>query len=194
MSKRLLIINKKEKDLGMADKVSEYDKKVYIKIRNNVSSFIKQQAEIFDSDSLKLLDVAPQDHVGAKRFFLKSQIFTADIDSNSGANYIIDICKNNERDIPTSTFDLIVCTEVLEHTLNPFLAIKEIYRLLKKGGVLLMSTPFDFRIHGPLPDCWRFTEHGIRVLLEDFEILQIKALENEDRFLMPLHYTTVAKK
>ena len=57
-----------------------------------------------------------------------------------------------------------------------------------------MSTPFDFRIHGPLPDCWRFTEHGIRLLLSDFKTIEIKALENENRFLMPYHYTTVAKK
>jgi len=178
----------------MENKVSEYDKAVYQKIRNNVSAFINQQAGIYDSDLVKLLDIAPQEHAGARQFFLNSQVFTADIDEKSGANYIIDICKNNEKEVPSSTFDIIVCTEVLEHTLNPFLAIEEIHRLLKPEGVLLMSTPFDFRIHGPLPDCWRFTEHGIKALLNDFEIIEIKALENEDRFLMPHHYTTVAKK
>lgn len=178
----------------MKNKVSEYDKLVYQKIRNNVSKFIKQQADILDSDLIKLLDIAPQDHAGAKQYFIKSHVFTADIDEKSGADYIIDICKNNEKEVPSSIFDIIVCTEVLEHTLNPFLAITEIYRLLKTGGVLLMSTPFDFRIHGPLPDCWRFTEHGIKVLLNDFKTIEIKALENEDRFLMPQHYTTIAKK
>ena len=44
-----------------------------------------------------------------------------------------------------------------------------------------------------MPDCWRFTEHGIRLLLSDFKTIEIKALENENRFLMPYHYTTVAK-
>jgi SAM-dependent methyltransferase len=178
----------------MENKVSEYDIKVYQKIRDNVTAFIKQQAGIYDSNLVLLLDIAPQDHAGAKQFFLKSRVLTADIDEKSGANYIIDICKNNQKKIPSSTFDVIVCTEVLEHTLYPFLAIAEIHRLLKPGGVLLMTTPFDFRIHGPLPDCWRFTEHGIKALLNDFEIIEIMALENEDRFLMPYHYTTVAKK
>lgn len=178
----------------MENKVSKYDKVVYQKIRNNVDDFIRNQANIFDSDLIKLLDIAPQNHAGAKQFFLKSQVLTADIDEKSGANFIIDICQNNEDKIDSSIFDIIVCTEVLEHTLNPFLAITEIYRLLKKGGVLLMSTPFDFRIHGPLPDCWRFSEHGIKALLKDFEIVDLHALENPDRFLMPLHYTTVAKK
>lgn len=179
----------------MENKVSDYDTAVYLKIRNNVSDFIKNQASILDSDSIKLLDIAPQVHAGARQFFLKSQVLTADIDEKSGANYIIDICQNNEEKIASATFDIIVCTEVLEHTLNPFLAIKEIHRLLKRGGVLLMSTPFDFRIHGPLPDCWRFTEHGIKALLKkDFEAIEITALENENRFLMPLHYLTIAMK
>ena len=57
-----------------------------------------------------------------------------------------------------------------------------------------MTTPFDFRIHGPLPDCWRFTEYGIKSLLNKFEIIEIKPLENKERFLMPYHYTTIAKK
>jgi SAM-dependent methyltransferase len=178
----------------MEGQISDYDRAVYKRIRNNVNDFISRQANILDSDSIKLLDIAPQVHEGASRFFLKSQVLTADIDPNSNANYIIDICQNNEGILATETFDVIVCTEVIEHTLNPFSAIKEIYRLLKCGGILLMSTPFDFRIHGPLPDCWRFTEYGIRVLLNEYEIIEIKALDNEDRFLMPLHYTTIAKK
>lgn len=173
--------------------VSDFDKVVYNKIRNNITTFIKNQADNYDSNSKKILDIAPQDHLGAKQFFIKSQIFTADIDKNSSANYIIDICENNENVIPSSTFDIVVCTEVLEHTLNPFLAVEEIHRLLKPSGILIMSTPFDFRIHGPLPDCWRFTEHGIKALLSSFEIIEINPLENEERFLMPLHYTTVAK-
>jgi 2-polyprenyl-3-methyl-5-hydroxy-6-metoxy-1,4-benzoquinol methylase len=89
---------------------------------------------------------------------------------------------------------VVVCTEVLEHTLNPFLAVDEIHRLLKAGGILLATTPFNFRIHGPLPDCWRFTEHGIRALLRNFSEVKIDAAEDKRRFLMPFHYTTVARK
>lgn len=178
----------------MNNKISEFDKKVYEKIRKNIVRFINEQALIYDSERLTLLDIAPQDHAGAKQFFLKSRVLTADIDQNSGADFIVDICENNADKISSGLFDIVVCTEVLEHTLNPFLAIEEIFRILKQDGVLLMSTPFDFRIHGPLPDCWRFTEHGIRALLKEFDQIEINSLPNEDRFLMPLHYTTVARK
>jgi SAM-dependent methyltransferase len=78
--------------------------------------------------------------------------------------------------------------------LQPFDAVNEIRRILKPGGVVIVSTPFNFRIHGPLPDCWRFTEHGLRALFKDYEIISLDALEEEDRFLMPIHYTLIARK
>lgn len=174
--------------------VSEFDKLVYDKIRKNVDDFIKKQSETLDSEFNVVLDVAPQDHAGASKYFKRSKVYTADIDKKSNADYIIDICQNNSAIIPNGEFDIIVCTEVLEHTLDPFKAVAELYRMLPTEGILLLSTPFDFRIHGPLPDCWRFTEHGLRALLKDFFYVEITPLENEERFLMPYHYTTVAVK
>lgn len=174
--------------------VSEYDKDIYLRIRSNVTQFIESQAKEYDAKDINLLDVAPQIHAGAKQFFKKATIFVADIDEQSGADFIIDICNNNKDIIEDSFFDIIVCTEVLEHTLNPFDAVSELFRLLKPSGILLISTPYDFRIHGPLPDCWRFTEHGLRALLKNFSSVNIIPLENENRFLMPYHYTTIAKK
>lgn len=163
-------------------------------LRENVTNFIMKCAEKFDNSDCLLLDIAPQDHNGAKEFFKKSTIHTLDIDINSDANYIADLCQNNSNIIPDNFFDIIVCTEVLEHTLNPFEAVKEIYRILKPNGVVCVSVPFNFRIHGPLPDCWRFTEHGLRSLFNSYEICELKELETQDRDLMPIHYTLIAKK
>ncbi len=178
----------------MNNQVSEYDNEIFLKIRNNIDHFIKSQANKLDNENFNLLDIAPQDHAGAIKYFVKSKVYTADINKDSGADYIIDICEDNSNKIESNTFDIIVCTEVLEHTLQPFLAVNEMHRLLKSEGLLLMTTPFDFRIHGPLPDCWRFTVHGLKALLKDFEIVEINGLENKNRFLMPYHYTTIAKK
>jgi SAM-dependent methyltransferase len=141
-----------------------------------------------------LLDLAPQDHEGARPFFPDYiTVKTLDINPKSGCDFIADICQHNAQ-IPGSSFDFVVCTEVLEHTLNPFDAVREIKRLLKPGGLLFGSTPFNFRIHGPLPDCWRFTEHGLRALLRDFEVLELNQVETADRALMPMHYTFVARR
>ena len=174
--------------------VSTIDKQFYTMLRANIGRFVKAAGVAHDRVGLRVLDVAPQAHEGAKPHFPRATVETLDISEDSGANYIADICRNNENTIPNEHFDCVICTEVLEHTLQPFAAVAEIKRLLKRGGFAFVSTPFNFRIHGPLPDCWRFTEHGLRALFADFEIVELNALEDENRFLMPIHYTLVARK
>jgi SAM-dependent methyltransferase len=178
----------------MKQEVSEFDKVAYRRIRENVSTFTARQGQLLDGPGVRVLDIAPQDHGGAAQYFSQAQVQTADIDPRSGADYILDITRCNEKLVADDVFDVIVCTEVLEHTLNPFAAVNEIRRMLKPGGVLLGSTPFNFRIHGPLPDCWRFTEHGLRALLASYQLVSIEPLEDEKRFLMPLQYTFTARK
>lgn len=177
----------------MNKNVCDIDKVHLEIIRDSVKKFIKG-ASVFDNSNLKILDVAPQDHNGAKEFFTHSKIFTLDIDVNSGADFIVDLCEDNTGKIESNYFDIIICTEVLEHTLNPFSAVKELHRILKPKGKVFVSTPFNFRIHGPLPDCWRFTVHGLKSLFSSFDSIDIEEVATEDRFLMPIHYKTIATK
>lgn len=181
----------------MSDKkkeVSELDNKYFKLLRQDVSDFMRVSSEQFDKEGIRILDIAPQDHEGANPYFKKAQIDTLDIDPDSGATYVADLCNTNVDLIPGDYYDVVVCTEVLEHTLQPFHAVEEIRRILKPGGVALVSVPYNFRIHGPLPDCWRFTEHGLRALFAQYEITSLDSLDDEDRFLAPIHYTMVAKK
>lgn len=175
------------------NKISVVDISNYKIIRKNVSSFTSYCANVYDKSGV-LLDIAPQIHEGARPYFKKAKVVTLDIDPNSKATYIADICKNNKKNLPNDSFEFILCTEVIEHVANPFKAVKEIYRILKPGGFLFLSTPFNFRIHGPLPDNWRFTEHGIRELLKKFNIIELNYKETESRWLMPIHYTVIAQK
>lgn len=177
--------------------VSELDKAHLALLRNNIESFMSRvggtQGYVGAGAAL-LLDVAPQDHRGARPFFPDNvKVETLDIDPQSSADHIADLCSCADV-IGHERFDFIVCTEVLEHTRQPFDATRNMLQMLKPGGLVFVSTPFNFRIHGPLPDCWRFTEHGLRELFKDYEILELEALESEDRFLMPVQYTLVARR
>ena len=176
------------------NKVSATDEKYLKLIRDDVRKFVERVGKKHDQNGRLVLDVAPQDHEGAAPYFKKAKAETLDIDPTSGATHIADLCSNNEGAILSNHFDFVVCTEVLEHVLQPFDAVKEIERILKPGGLVFVSTPYNFRIHGPLPDCWRFTEHGLRALFKDYEILELNALEEPDRFLAPIHYTLIARK
>jgi SAM-dependent methyltransferase len=69
--------------------------------------------------------------------------------------------------IPDDTYDTAICLEVLEHVPDPFRAVREIHRILKVGGTLILSVPHLSRLHDEPHDYYRFTYYGVRHLLED---------------------------
>jgi len=174
-------------------KPSGFDVKALQLIRQNVRVHLRCLARRLPTPA-RILDVAPQDWEGARSYFSNCRIDTLDVDPASGADFLADICANNRHLIPDNTYDLVVCTEVLEHVLRPWDAVAELFRITRPGGFLLLTTPFNFRIHGPLPDCWRFTEYGLRELLKDWEIRSLVSLETPGRPLMPIHYVVVCSK
>ena len=61
-------------------------------------------------------------------------------------------------------FERILCTEVLEHLLDPAKAIAEMRRVLQPGGMLILTTGFVFPLHDAPHDYWRFTRYGLEHL------------------------------
>jgi SAM-dependent methyltransferase len=184
----------KDPDSKSQNTVSDQDVEHLALIRDNVRRFMRHIAARYGAGPARLLDIAPQEHEGARPYFPASvSVETLDIDPSAATTHIGDICKTNSF-LSSSSFDLVVCTEVLEHTLQPFAAVAELRRLLRPGGHIFVSVPFNLRIHGPLPDCWRFTEHGLRALFCDWNVTSIETLNTPDRFLMPIHYTLIAAK
>ena len=76
--------------------------------------------------------------------------------------------------IPDNTYDVIICTQVLEHVANPFLAAAELFRILKPGGRLLLTVPAAYPYHAVPRDYWRFTRDSLELLFgERFRELEI---------------------
>lgn len=173
--------------------VSQNDENFLKMGREHINSFLMRIAHDLSSESGRLLEIGPQDRSDVRAFFSNFVIETFDIVDTYKPTHVGDLTKRNKF-IPDETYDCVVCMDVIEHTLDPFSAVRELRRILKHEGLLLISAPLNFRIHGPIPDCWRFTEHGFKVLLRNFEILEIDILETPDRDLFPLHYNVLAKK
>ena len=75
--------------------------------------------------------------------------------------------------IAADTFEMILCTEVLEHLPEPQKAIDEMFRVLKPGGTLLLTTRFLFPIHDAPHDYFRYTKYGLRYLLRRFDVVEL---------------------
>ncbi len=76
------------------------------------------------------------------------------------------ICLAERVPFANRSFDTILCTEVLEHTIDPFTVMREFARVLKPGGYLLLSVPFIYPIHESPYDHWRFTSYGLALLCQ----------------------------
>jgi SAM-dependent methyltransferase len=63
-------------------------------------------------------------------------------------------------------FSLIVTHNTLEHVQGLSSAIKEMYRVLRKGGKVYCQVPFVIGYHPGPSDFWRFTREGIREMFE----------------------------
>ncbi|MEQ8541435.1 MAG: class I SAM-dependent methyltransferase [Coleofasciculus sp. D1-CHI-01] len=69
------------------------------------------------------------------------------------------------------SIDAVWIQYVLEHVLEPKQVVSEIYRVLKKGGIVYSETPFMQQVHEGPYDFTRFTESGHRWLFKKFELI-----------------------
>ena len=171
---------------------SKFDNDTFPLTREHMNAFVRRTARRLADHTGKLLEVGPQDRELVHQNFMNFSIDTFDVVDTYKPTIVGDITKVNAA-IPESEYDVVVCMDVIEHTLNPFDTVREIRRILKHEGYLMISAPLNWRIHGPSPDCWRITEHGWNVLLRDFDIVEIDILESPERELFPLKYNVLAK-
>ena len=76
---------------------------------------------------------------------------------------------------PEKHFDFFIAAETMEHVAHPWQAMREVWRVLRPGGVALLTTPFMWPYHGSqrYADFWRFTADGWRLLCSDFATVRV---------------------
>lgn len=83
-----------------------------------------------------------------------------------------DIAKNGLKLYEDNTFDFIFCGEVIEHMENPQALIDEMYRVVKKGGIVITTTPYQDRIVCA-EHLWEYDYYDLEKLYSKFEYVAV---------------------
>jgi SAM-dependent methyltransferase len=85
--------------------------------------------------------------------------------------------------LPDADFDGALCTQVLEHVFTPEAFLNEINRVLRPGGVLVLTVPFVWDEHEQPHDFGRYSSFGLRALLEraGFEVVTLEKTPTDAR-------------
>jgi len=122
----------------------------------------------------RLLDVGCGQRPYEKTFFAGASEYV-------GADYQTDrsrpdvVCSAVEMPVPNESFDTVTCTEVLEHVPDPLRALREMHRVLKPGGHLILTTPMYWPRHDLPYDFFRYPYDGLLHLVKEsgFELVKL---------------------
>jgi len=79
--------------------------------------------------------------------------------------------------VEDASYDLVLCTQVLEHVTDPDIAVRELHRVVAPGGRVLAST-HGVQVYHPSPtDYWRWTHTGLeRLFARNGEWVQVAVM------------------
>ena len=123
--------------------------------------------------NMKLLDIGcgtkPYSHLREYKSW-----FGIDIVNSPGVDLVIP--SQGPISLPEWDFDVVLCTQVLEHVKSPSDFIESMLDNLKDGALLLVHTPFIYPIHGEPYDFHRFTPGQYAEFFNRHEIIEIGQL------------------
>lgn len=132
-------------------------------MRAPLASWLQAQAQV--GDGYRVLDVG----CGPKPYYpffaeRASEYVGVDVVDNPAAEL-----RGSVESLPVDdgSFDVVLCTQVLEHADDPAQAVRELARVTAPGGRVLAST-HGVQVYHPSPqDYWRWTAAGLRRLFEE---------------------------
>ena len=84
------------------------------------------------------------------------EVVCVNLSTEKGADIVADVA---ELPFADRSFDVALCSELLEHVPDPRSVLAETYRVLKQDGQLLICVPFLYHIHADPYDYGRYTDH-----------------------------------
>jgi len=100
--------------------------------------------------------------------FAHARYETADFLAVKGKTYTEQdyVCDLADIPVEDARFDHVLLTQVLEHLPEPATVLGELHRVLRPGGTLWLTAPLFYAEHERPYDFFRYTQFGLRHLLE----------------------------
>jgi len=84
--------------------------------------------------------------------------------------------KPYEYPIPDGTYDIVTSANVFEHVPKPWLWMRELARVVKRGGYVVTVAPLNWGYHAEPIDCWRAYPEAMKGVYDDAGLKVEKAL------------------
>ncbi|MFP5223876.1 MAG: radical SAM protein [Acidobacteriota bacterium] len=124
------------------------------------------------------------------RFPRASSYHVWNIVPEEGVDVVADI--QDARSVADESFDTVVCTHVLSAVRDVWAAGRELWRVLRPGGLLLCTVPCLLQAYAPDPkDYWRFTRDSLDAVFAAFADRRIHAYGNPATVAGSPHYLMV---
>lgn len=99
--------------------------------------------------------------------------FTVTKRKSKPADMHVDLHYHDLSKIESESFEVVLCTGLLEHVPDPKRLIDDIHRLLKPGGQLIISASAVFSFHEAPNDFFHFTPFSFRLLFDDWSEIKM---------------------
>ncbi len=101
--------------------------------------------------------------------------FTVTKRTNKPADLHVDLFYHDLSKIPDESYDVALCTGLLEHVPDPQRLINDLHRIIKPGGRVILSASAVFGYHEGPNNYFMFTTWGMKHLLRDWsEIVSVE--------------------
>ncbi|MCU1698692.1 MAG: methyltransferase [Mycobacterium sp.] len=131
--------------------------------RYYIERFLEDNCSDIHGRVLEIRDDTYSRRYGGDRVVEVEVLSKAETAEDTKATIIADL--SNAPQIASEQFDAIIFTQTLQFIYDAPAAIDTLYRLLKPGGVLLMTVPGTTSAGLAIAELWSFTERSVRALL-----------------------------
>jgi SAM-dependent methyltransferase len=148
--------------------------------RTSILEFVARQARSLASEA-RVIDIGAGD-APYRELFAAQRYVTLDHAETDHSGKVDLLGSADSIPADAGSFDVVLCTQVLEHVPDPQRAMREFHRVLVPGGLLLATVPFVWEEHEAPHDYYRYTRWGIEHLLQQAGFGQAEVRPRTDSF------------